>query len=166
MGGKLRTCRGGPWGKRAVALPWIHCRTQLSPSAKLVVSPGQCMWRRAGKGRQGEEETKGVRCSRGNTKISRGGEASFWSRYPRCSPQRTKPDQMDMPDETAASGEPSLEQRKTMRREERNSSVLTNLYSPPWSLNRVGELGVKEWSWAWESWEERCGFIICLFCFN
>lgn len=35
-----------------------------------------------------------------------------------CSPWRTMPDQMDMPDETAASGEPALEQRKTMRKKQ------------------------------------------------
>lgn len=85
-----------PWGKRSVTLPQIHCQTQLSPSAKLVVSPGKRLWRRTGKARQREEETEGVRSSRGNTKTSRGGKAPFWSRPPSCSPV---PDQMDMPDE-------------------------------------------------------------------
>lgn len=45
---------------------------------------------------QREKETKGVRSSRGNTKISRGGKAPFRSRHPHCSPLRTMPGQMKL----------------------------------------------------------------------
>lgn len=112
---QMRTCRGGLQGKRPVALPQIHCRTQLNTS-----KAGGISRKMQGKGRKSQTEkgTKGVRSSRGNTKISRGGKALFWSRHSCCSPWRAMPDQMDMPDETAACGVPTLEQRKTMRRKQ------------------------------------------------
>lgn len=134
--------------ERSVALPQIHCRTQLSPSAKLVVSPEKCMRRRAGKAREREEETKGGRSSRGNTKISRGGKAPFWSKHPHCNPWRTMPGQMDMPNESAACGEPTLEQRKTMRRKQQQQRG-TPMYWPPFIA--LHGAWTEEGSWEWRS---------------
>lgn len=117
---------------------------------------------------QREKETKGVRSSRGNTKISRGGKAPFRSCMLQPMENNTRPDGYawwNCSQWRASTGAEENHEEETATAE-RNSCVLTTLYSPPWCFNRVGELGEKEWSWAWEKWEERCGSIICLFCFN